>query len=198
MNIRKATINDVDSIVEIHLDAFKGFFLTSLGSAFLKFYYTCFLKSSETVTMVAEEEDMVYGFSASTKVCKGFNSRLIKNNLFTFGMLSLKMLFTSPKALIRLAKNLTKTGEGVEDNEDYAELYSIGVSKSAQGKGVGKKLLAASEEILKKEGVRRVSLTTDFDHNEQAVGFYHSMGYETLYEFVTYPNRKMYRLIKTL
>lgn len=198
MNIRKATINDVDTIVEIHLDAFKGFFLTSLGSAFLKFYYTCFVKSSETVTMVAEEEGIVYGFSASTKVCKGFNSRLIKSNLFAFGMLSLKMLFTSPKALIRLAKNLTKKGEGVEDNEDYAELYSIGVSKSAQGKGVGKKLLTASEEILKKEGVRRVSLTTDFDHNEQAVGFYHSMGYETLYEFVTYPNRKMYRLIKTL
>lgn len=198
MNIRKATINDVDTIVEIHLDAFKGFFLTSLGSDFLKFYYTCFVKSCETVTMVAEEEGIVYGFSASTKVCKRFNSRLIKNNLFAFGMLSLKMLFTSPKALIRLAKNLTKKGEGVEDNEDYAELYSIGVSKSAQGKGVGKKLLTASEEILKKEGVRRVSLTTDFDHNEQAVGFYHSMGYETLYEFVTYPNRKMYRLIKTL
>ena len=198
MNIRKATINDVDTIVEIHLDAFKGFFLTSLGSAFLKFYYTCFVKSSETVTMVAEEEGIVYGFSASTKVCKGFNSRLIKSNLFAFGMLSLKMLFSSPKSLIRLAKNLTKKGEGVEDNEDYAELYSIGVSKSAQGKGVGKKLLTVSQEILKKEGVRRVSLTTDFDHNEQAVGFYHSMGYETLYEFGTYPNRKMYRLIKTL
>ena len=198
MNIRKATINDVDTIVEIHLDAFKGFFLTSIGSDFLKFYYTCFVKSSETVTMVAEEEGIVYGFSASTKVCKGFNSRLIKSNLFAFGMLSLKMLFSSPKSLIRLAKNLTKKGEGVEDNEDYAELYSIGVSKSAQGKGVGKKLLAASEEILKKEGVDRVSLTTDYYNNESAVGFYHSMGYETLYEFVTYPNRKMYRLIKTL
>ena len=198
MNIRKATINDVDTIVEIHLDAFKGFFLTSLGSDFLKFYYTCFVKSCETVTMVAEEEGIVYGFSASTKVCKRFNSRLIKSNLCSFGMLSLKMLFTSPESLLRLAKNLTKKGEGVEDNEDYAELYSIGVSKSAQGKGVGKKLLAASEEILKKEGVRRVSLTTDYDHNEQAVGFYHSMGYETLYEFVTYPNRKMFRLIKTL
>lgn len=198
MNIRKATINDVDTIVEIHLDAFKGFFLTSLGFDFLKFYYTCFVKSSETVTMVAEEEGIVYGFSASTKVCKGFNSRLIKSNLFAFGMLSLKMLFSSPKSLIRLAKNLTKKGEGVEDNEDYAELYSIGVSKSAQGKGVGKKLLTASEEILKKEGVDRVSLTTDYYNNESAVEFYHSMGYEPLYEFVTYPNRKMYRLIKTL
>ena len=52
--------------------------------------------------------------------------------------------------------------------------------------------------VMKKEGVDRVSLTTDYYNNESAVGFYHSMGYETLYEFVTYPNRKMYRLIKTL
>ena len=148
--------------------------------------------------MVAEENGVIYGFSASTKVCKGFNSRLIKSNLFAFAILSLKMLFTTPKSLLRLVKNLTKKGDSVEDNEDYAELYSIGVSKAAQGKGVGKLLLAESERVMKSEGVQRVSLTTDFYDNEQAVGFYHSMGYETLYEFVTYPNRKMYRLIKTL
>ncbi len=198
MNIRKATINDVNTIVKIHLDAFKGFFLTSLGSQFLKFYYSCFIKSDETVTMVAEENGVIYGFSASTKVCKGFNSRLIKSNFLAFVMLSLKMLFTTPKSLLRLVKNLTKKGDSVEDDEDYAELYSIGVSKAAQGKGVGKLLLAESECVMKSEGVQRVSLTTDFYDNEQAVGFYHSMGYETLYEFVTYPNRKMYRLIKTL
>lgn len=198
MNIRKATINDVDTIVKIHLDAFKGFFLTSLGAQFLKFYYSCFIKSNETVTVVAEENGVIYGFSASTKVCKGFNSRLIKSNLFAFTILSLKMLFTTPKSLLRLVKNLTKKGESVEDDEDYAELYSIGVSKAAQGKGVGKLLLAESERVMKAEGVQRVSLTTDFYNNEQAVGFYHSMGYKTLYEFVTYPNRKMYRLIKTL
>lgn len=100
--------------------------------------------------------------------------------------------------MLRLVKNLSKKGENVIDNEDYAELYSIGVCKSAQGKGVGKMLLLKSEQVMKEEGVTRVSLTTDFDNNEQAVGFYHSMGYETLYEFVTYPNRKMYRLIKIL
>ena len=198
MEIHKATVSDVGIIVKIHIDAFRGFFLTSLGPKFLTFYYTCFVKSNETVTMVAEEDGVVYGFSASTKVCKGFNSRLIKSNFFAFCVLSLKMLFTTPSALLRLVKNLTKRGEGVEDNEDYAELYSIGVCKAAQSKGVGKKLLAASEEVMKREGVKRVSLTTDYNNNEQAVGFYHSMGYETLYEFITYPNRKMYRLIKTL
>ena len=198
MIIRKATINDVDTIVEIHLNAFEGFFLTSLGADFLRFYYSCFVRSNETVAMIAEENGVIYGFSASSKFCKGFNSRLIKSNLIAFGLLSLKLLLIKPISLLRLVKNLSKKGENVIDNEDYAELYSIGVCKSAQGKGVGKMLLLKSEQVMKEEGVTRVSLTTDFDNNEQAVGFYHSMGYETLYEFVTYPNRKMYRLIKIL
>ena len=198
MIIRKATINDVDTIVEIHLNAFEGFFLTSLGAEFLRFYYSRFVRSNETVTMIAEENGVIYGFSASSKFCKGFNSRLIKSNLIAFGLLSFKLLLIKPISLLRLVKNLSKKGENVIDNEDYAELYSIGVCKSAQGKGVGKMLLLKSEQVMKEEGVTRVSLTTDFDNNEQAVGFYHSMGYETLYEFVTYPNRKMYRLIKIL
>lgn len=198
IKIRPIRLEDVDSVVKIHSDAFQGFFLTSLGSKFLTFYYSCFFKSGETVTMVAEEGGIVYGFSASTKVSKGFNSRLIKSNFLSFCIISIKMLFTTPVALLRLVRNLTKKGEGIEDNEDYAELYSIGVCKAAQGKGVGKKLLAATEDVLKQDGVKQVSLTTDCDHNEQAVGFYHSMGYETMYEFITYPNRKMYRLIKTL
>lgn len=198
MEIRKAEQADIESIVKIHCDAFEGFFLTSLGADFLKFYYICFINSSETVTMCAVENGKIMGFSASTKVCKGFNSRLIKSNLVDFGMLSIKLVLTSPRSLIRLLKNLTKKGEVVEDNEDYAELYSIGVSQDAQGKGVGKLLLATSEKVMKEEGVKRVSLTTDYYNNDAAVGFYISMGYEVLYEFVAYPDRKMYRFIKFL
>lgn len=198
MNIRKATLYDVNAIVEIHINAFKGFFLTSLGRDFLKFYYTCFVKNGETVTMVAEENKKIYGFSAATTKCKGFNGRLIKGNFFLFGLLTFKMLFRSPKSLLRLIRNLTKKGDGVIDKEDYAELYSIGVSRNVQGMGVGKKILIETEKNLKAMGVKRISLTTDYFNNEQAVGFYHSVGYKLLYEFVTYPNRKMYRLIKNL
>lgn len=198
MIIRRAKIDDVDAIVEIHLNAFRGFFLTSLGRAFLNFYYTCFIKSRETITMVAEEDNVIYGFSASTKFCRGFNSRLIKSNLLSFGFLSLKLLFIKPSSLFRLVSNLTKKGANVNDEEDYAELYSIGICRLAQGKGIGKKLLAQLEEEMKNEGICRISLTTDYFNNSQAIGFYHSMGYKVLYEFSTYPNRKMYRLIKDL
>lgn len=198
MEIRKANTTDVIDVVRIHCSAFEGFFLTSLGTSFLKFYYSCFVVNSETIFCVAIDEGRVIGFSAATKESKGFNRRLIKQNFISFVLFSLKLLFTNPVALLRLVKNLTKKGDTVEDNEEYAELYSIGVDSGQQGKGIGKKLLGETERIMKKEGVERVSLTTDYDNNESTVGFYHSMGYEILYEFITYPNRKMYRLIKIL
>ena len=164
----------------------------------MKFYYLNFVRSKETVTLVAEDGNRVVGFSAATTNCKGFNSRLIKSNLFSFGMLALKLVFTNPKALLRLVKNLTKKSSEIDDNEEYAELYSIGVDLSQQGKGIGKLMLTETEVALMHKGVEKVSLTTDYNDNEQAIGFYKSMGYKTLYEFVTYPNRKMYRFIKTL
>ena len=198
MEIRSATLQDVAYIVKIHQSAFDGFFLTSLGSRFLTFYYKAFVKSEDSVVLCAIEDEVVLGFSAATKQCKGFNSKLIKKSLLSFFGLSIKLLFTQPSALVRLAKNLTKKSEDVEDDEDYAELYSIGVRSDAQGKGIGKKLLNATETKLKEDGVEKVSLTTDYYNNESAVAFYHSMGYSTLYEFVTYPKRKMYRLIKVL
>lgn len=198
MFIRQATPSDVTSIVSIHNSAFQGFFLTSLGSCFLEFYYSCFIKSSETIVVVVEEDGNALGFSAASTQCKSFNSRLIKRNFLEFGMVALKMLFTSPKALLRLVKNLTKKSDKAEDDENYAELYSIGVPDNQQGKGIGKCLLKETEQLLKVKGVEKVSLTTDYYDNEATLGFYRSMGYETLYEFVAYPDRKMYRLIKTL
>ncbi|MBR5842571.1 MAG: GNAT family N-acetyltransferase [Bacteroidaceae bacterium] len=198
MEIRRAKVEDVPQIVKNHEDAFEGFFLTTLGSRFLQFYYRAFVNSQDGVVYCAVENGHVLGFSAATKQCRGFNTRLIKNNILSFFVLAVKLMFTQPGALIRLAKNLTKKSDEVVDNEDYAELYSIGVSSEAQGKGIGKKLLYATESALKDEGVDKVSLTTDYNNNESAVAFYHSMGYSTLYEFIAYPNRKMYRLIKVL
>ena len=198
MNIRKAEQKDIENIAVIHCDAFEGFFLTSLGKDFLRLYYSKFVASDETVTLVAEEDGNILGFSAASMVCRGFNGRLIKQNIFSFGALSLKLAFTNPSALLRLVKNLTKKGDDIQDDEEYAELYSIGVDSKQQGKGIGKKLLYKTEGMLKDSGVERVSLTTDYENNENAVGFYRSMGYETLYEFVTYPDRKMYRFVKSL
>ena len=195
MIIRKAKTCDVNGIVLIHKSAFNGFFLTSLGDNFLSVYYSCFIKSEETVILCAEEDGKLLGFSAATKVCKGFNGRLIKANALKFMMVGLRLLFTSPPALVRLIKNFTKKSDEAEDDENYGELYSIGVILDTQGKGVGKALLAETEKLM---GIDRLSLTTDYYNNESTIAFYKRCGYKELYEFTAYPNRKMLRMIKEL
>ncbi len=198
MQNRIATIQDVDQIVKIHQDAFATFFLTSLGGDFLRFYYKSFIKNKETVCLVTVDNREIVGFSAATMKSKGFNSRLIYSNSIAFFGWSFKMLFTNPKALVRLAKNLTKKSDSVTDNEEYAELFSIGVSPICQGKGVGSLLLSETETTLLKKGVQKLSLTTDYYNNESTIAFYKRNGYRVLYQFTTYPDREMYRFIKDL
>lgn len=196
--IQEAIVEDVDSIVDIHLQAFKNFFLSSLGEDFLKFYYSCFIKNKDAVVLIAKDNDRIVGFAAATALCRGFNTALIKQNLFSFSLLGLKLFVTNPKALVRLARNMTKKSDEIQSEEDYAELYSIGVTPEGQGKGVGKELLSRMEQELLKRKVDKLSLTTDYYDNDRTIGFYKAMGYGVLYVFTAYPERKMYRMIKNL
>ena len=195
---KKSTLLDVDQIVQIHHDTFENFFLTSLGADFLKFYYYSLIKNHETVCFVAVDNDKIVGFSVATVMSKGFNTRLIRSNLYSFGLWSFKMLFSDPKALIRLVRNLTKKSDVIEDDENYAELFSIAVKSNQQKKGIGKILLKETEKELKIKGVENLSLTTDYYDNDATIAFYKSMGYNILYDFITYPQRRMYRFIKHL
>ena len=199
ITIRKATVNDVVDIVDIHEQAFPGFFLTTLGRRFLCLYYKCMCKCDAAITLCAVEDGEVKGFATSSYHSQGFNTTLIKKNLFKFGLMGVELLFTKPKAILRLVRNLDKkAGEkAIVDKGEYAELYSIAVKPGNQGLGIGKKLLIATEEDVAKHNTK-ISLTTDFYHNEKTIGFYHSLGYQDYYEFVAYPDRKMWRMIKEL
>lgn len=198
-HIRQASIHDVEEIVCIHMAAFPDFFLTSLGTGFLKLYYSTFIKSGDGVVYCAVKNDRMVGFSASSFVSRGFNARLIKKNLVRYGGEALKQAFIHPRALIRLIKNLNKETKdpSVQDEGLYAELYSIAILPECQGQGIGRLLLSVTES-----GVRdfnsQMSLTTDYYNNDNALAFYRALGYREYYDFVTYPNRRMWRMIKHL
>ena len=139
------------------------------------------------------------GFSACSYKSRGFNSSLIKENMIKYGIEFCVLLFSNPKAIIRLVKNLNKesSDKSIEDNGEYAELYSIAVNPTSQGEGIGKFLLNETESDVINHN-HMISLTTDYYDNEKTIGFYHSLGYENYYDFVTYPKRRMWRMIKKL
>lgn len=198
-SVSKATINDIDGIVKIHQEAFKDFFLTSLGEDFLKLYYSTFIKCEDGVVYCAKKNDIIVGFSATSFVSHGFNSKLIKGNLVKYGIMAVKLLFTKPKSVLRLAKNLNKESNdaNVKDDGMYAELYSIAVSPECQGEGVGRFLLTVTETDVRDYN-NVISLTTDYCNNDKTIAFYRALGYQEFYDFITYPNRRMWRMIKDL
>ena len=197
--IRHASVDDIKSIVRIHMDAFPSFFLTKLGDGFLKMYYTSFINSDDGVVFCAEKDGSIVGFSATSYISKGFNSKLIKSNLFKYGMEAVKLIFTQPKSIVRLIKNLKKESKdsSIIDDGQYAELYSIAVSPDCQGEGLGRYLLTVTEADVREHNAR-ISLTTDYYDNDNTIAFYRALGYQEFYDFVTYPNRRMWRLMKEL
>lgn len=196
--IRKATRNDIEAIVRVHEAAFPDFFLTKLGTSFLRLYYNSVMNHKDGVLLACKMDGILIGLCAGTVLSAGFNSKLIKANIIKFGIESMKILFTKPKALIHLMKNMSKEDSSAGDDGNYAELLSIAVDPKVQRSGAGKAMLLELEKVIKEKGGERLSLTTDYEDNEKAIGFYKSLGYEPWYDFVTYPNRRMYRLIKQL
>jgi len=187
----------LNSVVDVHNSAFKGFFLTELGSNFLRLYYESVMKSDDGILYGVFDNDNLIGFCAACTRSAGFNSGLIKQNIVRYGIVSLKILFTRPKALFRLGKNLTKTGN-VKDDGEYAEILSIAVRQDVQNSGTGKLLVEGVENYLRERGISELSLTTDKFDNDKTLAFYRRNGFRLMYEFVTYPDREMLRLIKDL
>lgn len=198
ITISMALPSDIDHIVDIHMRAFDGFFLTSLGEKFLKLYYDSVRSCDDGVLLKCERDGEVIGFCAAALLSAGFNKRLIKSRLADYVLIGFRLMFSRPKALWHLFQNFTKENANVGDTGDYAELLSIGVDPQIQRSGAGKQMLQALEKEIKDRNGKKLSLTTDYSDNDKAIGFYHALGYEEWYDFITYPQRRMFRMIKTL
>jgi GNAT superfamily N-acetyltransferase len=185
--------------INIHKEAFNNFFLTSLGDSFLKLYYSSVINSPKgLVICLFDNNNNLVGFAAGTYCSKGFHKEILLNNFFSYVWVLFNVVLFRPKAIIRLFKNLNKRKNIEVDKGMYAELLSIAVPPEYKGMGYGKILLKAFETELKYSDSDKIALTTDFINNENVLSFYEKSGYKLLYEFTTYPNRKMVKLIKEL
>lgn len=196
MTARDAILEDSDTIAEIHLKSFKDFFLSTLGHRFLKTFYKACIKSPGAVTVVCCSPDgEITGFALASASAKNFYRKLLIKNALAFFAEAIILLFSKPRALLRLALNLSKSGD---DSTDMAELLSIASLPAHKGKGVGKILIQSIEERLIKINAPGITLTTDFYENEDVIRFYMGNGFSATGEFIAYPGRKMLRMSKSL
>tara|TARA_X000000368_G_C22728314_1_gene578338 strand:- start:54 stop:659 length:606 start_codon:yes stop_codon:yes gene_type:complete len=197
---RKSKLSDLDEIVDVHLTSFKSFFLTSLGSPFLKVFYRTCLNNNQIVPLsgIDKESNKLIGFVIATKSSNGFYKKLILSNFKSYLYQSIKLFFIKPMSLIRIYRNLTKGKKTKVDSSNYSELLSLAVLPEKKGLGIGKNLLSEIEKKIKNEGINAVTLTTDALNNKDVLSFYKKLGYKVFYDFSAYPRRKMFKLIKYL
>ena len=195
---RNASVADYKKLALIHTQTFEGFFLTTLGFQFLCTYYLSCLKNKKTVAICAylPNQELI-GFASGSILSKGYHKSIVSSNFFRFGIALIKVMCTRPSAILRLLNNLDKTKE-VDDKGDYAELLSIAILPSHKGLGIGKQMLLEFETEVGKRNGDKIALTTDYFDNVSVIEFYKKSGYAVFYDFVTYPNRKMIKMIKRL
>jgi len=198
MIFRKVSPNEYKSIAAIHKLAFGEFFLTSLGLSFLESYYKACINNKNSIAVCAvDENNEIKGFATGSLHAKAYHSKLFIRNLHSFAYRAFVIALTNPYALIRLINNLDKNTDK-KDDRNYSELLSIAVLPELMGSGTAKGLLRYYENEALNRGADHVALTTDYDNNYRVISFYNKSGYRIYYDFITYPNRRMYKMIKDL
>lgn len=189
-NISIPIIENVPCIVNIHLQAFPGFFLSSLGKKFLTEYYNGFITTESGIIFVYSEKGEILGFVAGSSQPNGFYSRMIIRRLFPFTLSALPIILRNPTLLPHILRAF-QNPEKRELKNNIATLFSISVLPSCQGKGIGKKLVLEFIKEVEFRKLSHVNLTTDKFNNVKVNQFYQKIGFSYVRSFSTPEGRVM-------
>ena len=180
MTVRSASVDDLDGIVEIHGLAFPGFFMTRMGSSFLRAYYALVLEYDGGIVLVAENDDRPLGFVAGFENPGRFYAHMSwRKQRMVWPIL--KGLIRRPALVSRIVFNRKRVeAMGVSGAYDttLAELSSIGVDSRVASRGIGGALLEAFLTSAAAAGVKQVCLTTAAQGNDTVNTFYKKHGFK--------------------
>ena len=181
---------EIPAIVNLHKQAFPSFFLTQLGTLFLKALYTGYLEHMESGIIIAEDAGKLVGFIAFSYDYSSFYKELIKKSLLTFAFCSFWASIRNPSFIKRLLGAFRKSSSVVKD-ERYVELASIGVDPTINGSGIGSALIDYLKGIVDYHVYSYINLETDADSNEGVNRFYQKNGFKLARQFTTPEGRSM-------
>ena len=207
VKIRKASHDDLESIVDMHLIAFPEYYLTRLGRRVVWGTYDQYFKSDLLFPLVATMDGKPVGFIAGTFPGGNMDSDFWQNTFYAvvWGLLCGLLrcdkviwggILDRVKRIPRALRVKFKSG-GVRQSSPSASkpiggwLVSIAVLPEARGKGVAKAMLNFFEQQEIKHGAKRIRLCA-YKNNARALAFYEKSGFKRICE-----DKLLYTLEKT-
>jgi len=191
-HVRPMSAKDIPAVVEIHVAAFPGYFMTSLGPKFLALFYAEAQRSSSCVAQVFERDGMVRGFCLGELNSGSFYRRLFVRNWFLLTVISLMAVVKQPWILVRIARSLLERSAR-SGPEDYSVLGSTAVFPEEEARGYGLALVTAYLDHLRKLGVREVRCEVSIK-NQGLIRAYRTMGFQVLGERRVFPGTTLVEL----
>lgn len=184
MQIRGATIDDLNRIAATHTECFPGSFSTALGTSLLRKFYLQYLKN---LFLVAANGDSIVGFCMGYLCDRGnCNRYFIKRNFIHIGFRYISLLIEGNKrAWERLklsrrsqASNIQVLNSSLQNtpSSECGDLLSICVLPEYRGSETANELMCNYQKALKKVG-RSVCFLTVAVENSRAIRFYEKNGF---------------------
>lgn len=180
----------LDQIVTVHMKAFTGFFLTSLGKGFLKQLYKGFNSHQKSGLIVAVQNDEIIGFLAYSEDLGAFYKYLIRKRIIFFAWYSFCAAIKKPSIIMKLLSAFLKPRESKRD-EKYIQISSIGVLPQKKGHNIGSNLIDQLKEKYDSNKFDYIKLETDAVNNESVNSFYVKNGFQVYQSFATPEGRLM-------
>jgi ribosomal protein S18 acetylase RimI-like enzyme len=183
----------IDGIVGLHMQAFSGFFLSSLGRGFLSEYYRCAVGHELSVGYVAVDcDNKVVGLCFGLVDPKSFYKDILKRRWWVFALHSIWAVFRQPIIIPRLLRALKHEGGAPPVNiTPLGSLVVTAVKPDDQGVGVAITVMRSLFDEFVRRGVHAVFLNTDADNNDRIRGFYLAMECDFVDYYFTPEGRRM-------
>lgn len=208
MNIERITgenLSFTKELVDLHVSAFPGFFLTSLGPGFLSLLYSSYLQSRDCICLIATDthrfERSPLGVVVGIINPPIFYSQLLRSKWLYFLIRSIPGMLNNPLIVARkLLSALFYKGDGSRSilANNALLVSTISVAPESQGSGVGKELLDSIEYHARLANLDFIYLITDRDNNVAVNSFYLKSGYTLDAVLTKEGSRFMNRYIKKL
>ncbi len=175
--VRNAAPKDLDAIVGIHQRAFGEFFLTQMGSSFLRMYYQFVLNYHAGILLVGEKHGAISGFVCGfADPAKFYQSMWL--NRRDFALPALAALVRHPLLAANILQSVRRIQtSAAQGSQRSCELSSIAVVPELSGNGLGKTLLRSFLSESWSKLAEYVYLTTDASANDIANKLYCDVGF---------------------